>query len=193
MKKYKTIVIDPPWELKMGNARSGNGIANCGWNATDGRRKELAENYIKIEQLKYPSMTIEELASLKIPYEKDAHVYIWTINSKIEETYMLARRWGLKPIQLLTWAKNPMGLGMGGAFCQTTEHILFCRKGNLKTIGRVDRSWWNWKRGKHSQKPEHFQDIVEKISPPNYLEMFARREREDWDVWGNEVVSDVVL
>lgn len=42
---------------------------------------------------------------------------------------------------------------------------------------------------KHSQKPELIQDIAELISPVNRLEMFGRRLRNQWTVWGNEVES----
>ena len=35
--------------------------------------------------------------------------------------------------------------------------------------------------------------IIERCSPGPYLELFARRKRLGWDVWGNEVESDLVL
>jgi len=55
-------------------------------------------------------------------------------------------------------------------------------------------SWWNVKRtNKHSKKPEFFQDLIETVSDAPRLEMFARRERDNWDVWGNEVESSVAL
>jgi N6-adenosine-specific RNA methylase IME4 len=39
----------------------------------------------------------------------------------------------------------------------------------------------------HSAKPELFYDIIEACSPGPRLEMFARRRREGWAVFGNEV------
>lgn len=45
---------------------------------------------------------------------------------------------------------------------------------------------------KHSQKPELVQDVAELISPANRLEMFARRRRENWITWGNEIERDAV-
>ena len=35
---------------------------------------------------------------------------------------------------------------------------------------------------KHSKKPEFFQDLIEQVSESPRLEMFARRERDGWDV-----------
>jgi N6-adenosine-specific RNA methylase IME4 len=63
------------------------------------------------------------------------------------------------------------------------------QKGGARAEGR----WFQWARGSHSQKPEAFQDMVEKISPGPYLELFARRRREGWASWGNEVQCDINL
>ena len=45
----------------------------------------------------------------------------------------------------------------------------------------------------HSHKPEEFYDIVERVSPGPYLELFARRRRHGWTAWGNEIDSDVAI
>jgi len=58
---------------------------------------------------------------------------------------------------------------------------------------RHPSTWWNWPVGKHSEKPEAFQDLVEQVSSGPYLELFARRRRLGWDVWGNEVDNDVEI
>ena len=36
-------------------------------------------------------------------------------------------------------------------------------------------------------------DIVERVSPGPYLELFARRRRHGWTAWGNEIDSDVAI
>jgi hypothetical protein len=89
--------------------------------------------------------------------------------------------------------EQPMGLGLGGTFVPCVEPILFCRRGNLPAKRRMDRNWWGWPRGRHSQKPEAFQTMVESVSPGPYLEMFARRKREGWAAWGNEITSDLKM
>ena len=61
----------------------------------------------------------------------------------------------------------------------------------VEAKGRADSRWHLWPRGKHSAKPEAFQDIVEQVSPGPYLELFARRKRMGWSAWGNEVQSDI--
>jgi hypothetical protein len=51
-------------------------------------------------------------------------------------------------------------------------------------VARIDRSWWEWPRGAHSEKPAAFLDIVEQVSPGPYVELFARSPRLGWDSWG---------
>lgn len=42
-------------------------------------------------------------------------------------------------------------------------------------------------RKEHSRKPEQSYELIEAASPGPYFEVFARRPREGWIVWGNEV------
>ena len=118
---------------------------------------------------------------------KAAHLYLWTINSYVDKAYSVVRAWGFQPSTLLVWAKKPKGRGLGGVWPTFTEYVLFARRGGLKATGRAKSNWWTAPRRQHSQKPEAFQDMVEAVSPGPYLELFARRPRLGWTVWGNEV------
>ena len=40
---------------------------------------------------------------------------------------------------------------------------------------------------RHSEKPEVFYRIVERMSPGPYLELFARRERPGWRTLGDAI------
>ena len=46
------------------------------------------------------------------------------------------------------------------------------------------------KVGIHSQKTEEFYDLVERLSPGPYLELFARRKRDAWVCLGDEVETN---
>ncbi len=173
---FRCIVADPPWDVKKG--------------APQGRPKGVQ---LASESLDYPTMSVEEIAALRPPAADDAHLYIWTINKYIEQTYHVARSWGFEPSTMLYWLKEPKGIGLGGTYALCVEPLLFCRRGRLPAQKRCDRNWWAYPRGKHSAKPEQFQTTIEAHSPGPYLEMFARRKRPGWSIWGNEVESDVEI
>jgi N6-adenosine-specific RNA methylase IME4 len=156
----------------------------------------------RTRRLPYGTMTIEEIEALPVESfaEDDAHLYLWTTNAYVEAAYDVARAWGFRPVTLLTWCKPPMGLGMGGAFVQTTEFAVFARCGKDVRQARSETTWWRWSRGydgrgkpAHSVKPDAFLDVVEQISPGPYLELFARRARFGWDYWGDESLGTADL
>lgn len=195
MGTYRTIVADPPWEQKGGPAWDGRGedtaVARNSGTRTNSRTRPLP----------YPPMSVEEIAGLPVePHAADdAHLYIWVTNRYVEQVFNVARAWGFKPVSLLTWCKPPMGKGLGGAYVQTTEFILFARRGKEVRLCRSDTSWWEWSRvhgaksAIHSAKPDAFLDKVEQVSPAPRLELFARRSRLGWERWGNEVDSTIDL
>lgn len=93
---------------------------------------------------------------------------------------------------MLTWCKP--GLGAGRFQCNT-EQVVLCRKGSRhgNPFGMTNGTWFPWPRAEHSSKPNAFYDLVERVSPAPYLELFARRKRMGWDCWGNEVESDLEI
>lgn len=173
---YRTIVADPPW-----NVKAGPGVGP--YKVVDGRQVWNPVN-TPTRELAYPSMPLEAICELPVRdlAADDSHLYLWTINAYLEQAYTVARAWGFKPSTMLVWAKTPFGAGLGGCYGLCTEYVLFCRRGTLPALGKVGRNWFDWKRpydgrGKpqHSAKPDAFLDMVEQISPGPYLELFARR------------------
>ncbi len=201
VKLYNTIVADPPWPMpetgkRTPAKRDGEYIAKGGRKVNAqwwGHRTGMTV------KLPYATMTVDAIKRIQIPAEENAHLYLWTVNRFIEAAYEVARAWGFKPSTLLTWCKTPMGIGFGGAFCNTTEFVLFCRRGSLKHQKRIDSTWWQWSRPyenghiAHSAKPEAFQDMVMEVSPGPYLELFARRSRLGWHSAGNESLGHVKI
>lgn len=184
--RYATIVADPPWQVAAGRTLGAYKMGDTGQIFTvkdDAARK-----------LSYPSMSLEEIKAVYVPAAKDAHLYLWTINRYLDAAFDVATAWGFKFSTMLVWAKTPFGGGLGGAYGISTEFCLFCRRGTLATKERIKGTWFNWKRpyderGKprHSAKPPAFLEMVERVSPGPYLEMFARDRRQGWDAWGNEL------
>lgn len=189
--RYRTIVADPPWEQPDIGART---------HSTQGNWRGKWLGYVS--EIPYGRMSLDAIRALPVGdlAEDEAHLYLWTTNRFLEESWSVARAWGFKPSTMLTWCKAPMGLGLGGQFTITNEFVLFARRGKLAPLRRSDSTWWQWTRPynenggpAHSRKPEAFLDLVEQVSPGPYLELFARRQRLGWDTWGNEAHCHVDL
>jgi N6-adenosine-specific RNA methylase IME4 len=193
---YSTIVADPPWDY--GGQNLGRRYNEKGEIIMHGTGSQDS----------YERMTVQEIAALPVERHAadNAHLYLWMTNSFIEEAYVIARAWGFRPILPITWVKLREDGGIsrkaGYYFRGATEHVLFCVRGSLRLqVREAIASAFTTdeglaimaKRLPHSVKPPEFYELVEKASPGPRLEMFARRQRSDWDVWGDEVESTVEL
>lgn len=172
--KYRTIVVDPPWTPSLG--------ATWRTRFTDKARP----------QKHYATMTLDDIRALSVPAMSQSHLWLWCLSQHVDWGYEVARAWGFEPIILLTWAKP--GLGTGRFQCNT-EHVLLARRGSRhgNPFGPTGGTAFGWSRSAHSVKPEAFYALVERVSPGPYLEMFARRPRLGWDVWGDEAPGAVEL
>lgn len=184
MNEFKTILIDPPW--KYGTWGSGSDKCVC-HNKKCNEPKRIPYNTLTVDEIK--SIQIKTLAS------ENCEVYLWTTQKYLPHAFDCFNAWEIKYCTTLTWCKEPMGLGQGGVYCPTTEFILHGRYGKFPVdIKRINTTWFKFKRtGIHSKKPEEFQDIIETVSYPPRIELFARRKRQGWVSWGNEVSSDIIF
>jgi N6-adenosine-specific RNA methylase IME4 len=135
----------------------------------------------------YATMSLPDIAALPVRdlAADGCHLYLWTTQAFLRDAYTVLDAWGFKQGALLVWSKPPKGVC--GTWVCSAEFCIFARRGTLKHLRRHIGTVFEWKRGRHSAKPEAFQDMVETVSPGPYLELFARRERPGWTVWGNEV------
>jgi N6-adenosine-specific RNA methylase IME4 len=147
--------------------------------------------------LPYPTMTVDEIKALPVNTLADdnCELYLWTTQKYLPHAFGVIEAWGFKYCQTLIWCKQPRGTGQGGVYCPTNEFLLLARIGKAPIVKRIDSTWFLTKRphNSHSTKPEFFQDMIEQVSNPPRIELFARRKRIGWDVWGNEVNNDLEL
>lgn len=158
--RYRTLVIDAPWDHE-GFSLAGRGMPE------------------------YAVMSQDELLELAVAEwaEENAHLYLWTTNNFLGKAYELMAAWGFQYKTLLTWVKPRIGLG--SYFRSSTEHVLFGVRGEMMTRARDIPTHFEAATGKHSEKPDTFYELVERASYPPYLDVFARRERDGWEVCGN--------
>lgn len=180
--RFRTIVVDPPWSYKQK------------WHlprGTDdfytGTKRRLMKG--RGASANYACMPLDEIAAMPLGEwaEDDAHLYVWVTNAFMKQGHELAEAWGFRPTTIVTWVKNQIGMGV--YFRNTTEHAIFCVRGRLPTLRKNVPTHLFAPRGRHSEKPQAFYDMVETVSPGPYLDVFARKQRLGWAVAGNEVYS----
>ncbi len=178
-KKYSTIYADPPWRFQN-------------------RRGKVAPEHKRLNR--YETMSLENIK--KIPVSEIAaeksHLYLWVPNALLPDGLAVMKAWGFEYKSNLIWEKvrkdgEPDGRGVGFYFRNVTEILLFGVRGNKNRTLDPARSQVNLIRTvkrEHSRKPDEMVDLIERCSPGPYLEMFARGDREGWDMWGSQATDE---
>jgi MT-A70 len=87
--------------------------------------------------------------------------------------------------RILTWVKDRMG--MGDWLRGKTEHCIMAVRGKPVVEQTGQSTVLDAPMRGHSQKPDEFYALVEKLCPaPRYAELWARSQREGWDGHGDE-------
>lgn len=181
MEKYQIIYADPPWAFKNKN--------------TGGNMKSGATNH-------YKTMNINDIKKLPIKdiAAENCVLFMWWVGSMPSDAIELVKEWGfeIKTMTGFVWVKktklDKMFFGMGFWTRQGAENCLIAIKGKPKRINAGIRSVITEKIGKHSEKPEIFKSkIVDLIGDVKRIELFARKNTEGWDVFGNEVENSIKL
>jgi N6-adenosine-specific RNA methylase IME4 len=171
---YSTIVADPPWMYQK--------------DTSGGAKPGAAEAH-------YSTMTMREIAALPVAdlAADNAHLYLWVTVPRLygdrdDRSFLppdLMAAWGFEFKTMLTWVKDGSP-GMGWYFRGCTEHVLFGVRGDLPIeSANRERNVFTARREGHSGKPSSFLDLVERVSPGPYVELFCRRPRFGWDAWGH--------
>jgi len=181
-KKYNIIYADPPWKA----TESGSGIRGT---------SDLHKRYNGV-------MTIEEICAMPIQdiCENNCILFLWVTFPRLLEGIKTIEAWGFKYKSLgFNWIKknkksDSLFWGMGYYTRQNPEICLIGVKGKmLKKSGGV-HCVIESPIEEHSKKPDIIRDkIIEIVGDLPRVELFARQKTEGWDVWGNEVESNIAL
>lgn len=142
----------------------------------------------------YKTMNLEDIKNMKIGKiaHKDSVLFLWATVPMILEAFEVLSAWGYKYKTMLFWRKPGRG-GLGFWFRGQIEIIILGVKGNVKAFHTNISNVTEAPRRKHSQKPNEFYEILESLKIKPRIELFARQKRKGWDVWGNEVRSNIKL
>ena len=176
MKKYQIIVIDPPWPIKK-------------------LTHKARPNQIKMD---YPIMELDEIKQLPIQEiaDRNCWLFLWTTQKNLYNSKAILESWGFKLLLTMVWEKTfgrSAGMPLYG-FRWNAEFILvgYNNKPKIWPNTKLIPAVFQAENIRHSQKPDKFYKMIEPLGE-NRIDLFARKERENWDVWGNEVKSDIDL
>ena len=182
MKKYNIIYADPPWSYKDKRDKHPR---MCGGAISH-------YNTMSIEQIK--SLPIKELAA------DNCMLFLWVTFPNLQEGLDVIKAWGFKYKTLgFSWIKTNKNngkpfFGIGYYTKSNCEVCLIGVKGKPIKVSNSVSSVIISPRQEHSKKPDQIRDkIVELCGDVPRIELFARQKTEGWDVWGNEVESDIKL
>lgn len=174
MKKYNIIYADPPWSYWLGG------------------KKNAARHY--------PCMKIEDIHKLPVREISDDNcaLFLWATFPMLPECIETVKQWGFRYSTVaFVWIKknkrsDQMFMGCGNYTRANAEICLLGLKGSLKRKTKSVRQIIYTAIGRHSSKPPETRDrIISLFGNLPRIELFARYKAPGWDVWGNEVKSDI--
>lgn len=180
MKKYGVILADPPWEYRVYAKKEGG---------------RTAESH-------YPTMNIEEIKALPVAdiADQDCALFLWVTFPCLLEGFEVINAWGfLYKTVAFVWVKqnkksDSLFWGMGHWTRSNVEICILATRGKPKRVNAGVHQVILTHVQEHSRKPEEVHERI-KLLMGNVarIELFARRKAEGFDVWGNEVDSDIEL
>lgn len=185
MPKYQVIYADPPWRFS---------------NYSDKWHEDRPESrWVGNE---YRLMNLQDVIDLPVASiaADDAVLFLWATYPHLPDAIRVIEGWGFTyKTVAFTWVKqNKSGkgifTGMGFWTRSNAEVCLLATRGKPKRLSKSVRQVIISPVQRHSQKPaEARQRIFELMGDLPRIELFARERTPGWDVWGDEVKSDIDL
>lgn len=166
--KYRIIYADPPWPYDDTGVTTSPSYGGTKWH--------------------YPSMTVEELCALPVGAMADADsvLFMWATSPKLPEALRIIEAWGFDYKTSFVWDKVKHNFGYYNSVRH--EFLLIAGRGrSTPDTKTLYDSVQTIERTEHSVKPEEFRAIIDDLYPVGRrIELFARREVDGWERWGNE-------
>lgn len=166
--KYKTIVIDPAWDLVL---------------CTD----KLPHSTLT-DSLPYKTMTDEQILNFDIEKfaDDDCNLFLWTTKTKIHTAFHIIDQWGFKYDSTMVWNKGD-GINYNGIH-NIVEFIILAHRGKslLNYRKPLDMCFYA-KRLRHSEKPAKFYAMLRERTQEPRIDIFARKRHYGFDAYGDEV------
>lgn len=181
MKKYQIIYADPAWRFSQGiNPR------------------KTFKNKVKEElNLHYNTMSDNEIINLNVNSLADNQciLFLWTTDAHLEVALKAINNWGFK-YKTVAFVWNKKRKFMGKWTLKQCEICLLATKGTAHKLLKSFKvnSYIEVEKTKHSKKPDEIRSrIIEMFGDIPRIELFAREQKDGFDVWGNEVENSIDL
>lgn len=181
-KRYQIIYADPPWSYRQ---------EQINFQSYD-KGKKYKNSVLE----HYDTMTNEDIKMLPVAQlaDDDCLLFLWATSPNLDLALETGKAWGFEyKTVAFVWDKQRTNYGF-----YTLSQVEFClvfKKGRIpkKAVNNI-KQFLSEKVGKHSAKPEAVRKRIETMFPTqNKIELFAREKVDGWNVWGNEVDSDIKL
>jgi len=172
--RFQTVVADPPW-------------------AYDVRQDDLSHRGL----VPYPVQRVEAIAETIRRLDvlaDDCALWLWMTNVALGEGRHLPifEALGLRfSGSIVTWCKvdgaGRPSLGVGERVRGATEHLVLATRGRIALGGHDTPSWFKAPKGSHSEKPDAAYELIRRVSPGPWIDLYALRPRRGWAAWGSEI------
>ena len=172
-KRFGVVYPDPPWAFEVYSGK--------------GKQRSAERHYDTWPLERIKALPVEALAA------DDCALLLWAVWPELDGAIDVIRAWGFESRTCgFLWVKqNPSGeglfTGMGYHTRANTEPCLLATRGSPLRLANDVHQVVMAPVGEHSEKPAEVAQRIGRLYPGPYLELFARKPREGWTTWGNEV------
>lgn len=174
-RSYGCVIADPPWRFELYSEAGEEKSAQAQYDCMDMAGLKRFARDINLDFICAP----------------DCGMLMWATFPMLPQAIELMAEWGFRYTSGGPWAKvgddGTMDFGAGYWLRCAAELWLLGLRGNPAILTRSERNLIMGRRGKHSEKPDDLHQKAERMFRGPYLELFARRPRPGWDVFGNEL------
>jgi N6-adenosine-specific RNA methylase IME4 len=172
-RKFSAISADPPWQYET---YSGKG------------KDRAAERH-------YDTSSLDQIKTLPVAAlaADNCVLFMWAVMPQLPEALEVIRAWGFEyKTAGFCWLKNNRSgegffTGLGYWTRANAELCLLATRGKPTRLNADVHQVLISPVAEHSRKPDEVACRIERLVSGPYLELYARRPRAGWMVWGNQI------
>jgi N6-adenosine-specific RNA methylase IME4 len=167
-KKYCVISADPEWRFEP-------------YSRITGMDRSADNHYVTSALSVIKSRNVVSIAA------RHCVLFLWATVPMLTQALEVMKAWGFKYKSHFIWFKDKLGTGYWNR--NAHELLLVGTRGSIPAPapGTQWPSVLKAPRGRHSEKPSTFYDMIEAYYPTlPRIELNARKARANWDRWGAE-------